>query len=113
MGEVGRQVFERRSKEQGKQQRQALDALRSLTFHDKTHQRYLKARNLFCDFLTENWLKLPTRREALDTLVAEYVEFVWQEREGRALALDTVAGLQDADPKLKGHLQLTWRLLKT
>ncbi|CAK9088633.1 Tyr recombinase domain-containing protein, partial [Durusdinium trenchii] len=35
------------------------------------------------------------------------------EGEGRGVAADTVAGLQDADPKLKGQPQLTWRLLKT
>ena len=43
----------------------------------------------------------------------EYIEHLWSEGEGRGVAADTVAGLQDADPKLKGQPQLTWRLLKT
>lgn len=32
---------------------------------------------------------------------------------GRALASDTVAGLQDKDPRLRGQLPGSWRLLKT
>ena len=32
---------------------------------------------------------------------------------GRSLASDTIAGLQHYDPKIKGHLAGSWRLLKT
>ena len=41
------------------------------------------------------------------------MEYLWATGEGRALASDTVAALQDTEPHLKGHLQVTWRLLKT
>ena len=40
------------------------------------------------------------------------MEFLCTTGEGRGLASDTVAGLQDLDPHLRGHLTLTWRLLK-
>eukprot|EP00435_Cladocopium_sp_Y103_P048183 s2515_g14.t1 len=49
----------------------------------------------------------------MDPLVCEFLEHLWATGEGRALASDTVAGLQDADIKLRGHLQGSWRLLKT
>ena len=48
------------------------------------------------------------KTEQFDSLLAEYIEYLWLEGEGRGLASDTVAGIQDADPKLKGQLQLTW-----
>ena len=35
------------------------------------------------------------------------------EGEGRALASDTLAGLQDIDPKLRGSIPGSWRLLRT
>lgn len=63
--------------------------------------------------MKEEELVLPRRREALDTLLAEYIEHLWFSGKGRALASDTVAGLQDLDPRLKGSLALTWRLLRT
>ena len=46
-------------------------------------------------------------------MLCEYLEHLWASGCGRALASDTVAGLQDADVKLRGHLQGAWRLLKT
>ena len=48
----------------------------------------------------------------MDDLVSDYLEHLWASGEGRALASDTVAALQDADPHLRGCLQGTWRLLK-
>lgn len=48
----------------------------------------------------------------MDGLVSEYIEHLWSSGEGRALASDTIAGLQDSDPHLKGCLPTVWRLLK-
>ena len=43
----------------------------------------------------------------------EYVEHLWFSGEGRGLAADTLASLQDYDAKLRGHLPGAWRLVKT
>ena len=56
---------------------------------------------------------LPTRRDALDSLISDYLEHLWAEGEGRATASTFLAALQDSDPKLKGSLQCSWRLMKT
>ena len=48
----------------------------------------------------------------MDDLVAEYIEHLWSSGEGRAMASDTVAALQDSEPHLKGKLASVWRLLK-
>ena len=113
MGKVGKRLLEGQTKQQRQSQRKELGTLRSLTVSSKTSVRYASARTKFYEFLRENSLEIPRRRELFDGLLAEYIEHLWSEGEGRGLAADTVAGLQDSDPKLKGQLQLTWRLLKT
>lgn len=113
MGKVKGRLLEAPSKEQRQKDRQKLGSLKSLTVSSKTRVRYEKAREKFYAFLRENDLKLPRKRELLDGLLAEYIEHLWSSGEGRALGADTIAGLQDIDPKVKGHLQASWRLLKT
>lgn len=95
------------------QQRQRLGTLRDLTVQPATKQRYTKAIDLFLGFLKLNHLILPKQRNLLDEYVCEYLEHLWSSGQGRALASDTVAGLQDLDNKLRGHLGGAWRLLKT
>ena len=104
---------EGRTREARARIRKDIGTLKSLTVQPKTRIRYDKARKKFYEFLKQEGIELPTRREGLDSILAEYVEFLWANGEGRGLASDTVASIQDFDPKLKGHLNLTWRLLKT
>ena len=94
-------------------QRQKLGTLKELTVQPATRARYSKAVDGFLSFLNDNGLVLPKQRTKLDVLVCEYLEYLWSHGFGRALASDTLAGLQDHDPKLKGQLQAAWRLLKT
>ena len=77
----------------------AIGTLRWLTVSPKTSQRYSEARHKFYSFLRTNSLEIPRKREQLDTLLAEYIEHLWSEGEGRGLAFDTVAGIQDAEAK--------------
>ena len=94
-------------------QRQQLGSLKDLTVQPATKQRYNRAIDGFLAFLRDNSLELPRQRNLLDPLLCEYLEHLWSTGHGRALASDTVAGLQDHDIKLRGHLQGAWRLLKT
>ena len=96
-----------------KRQRQSLGTLQDLTVQPATKQRYNKAIDGFLAFLQKNNLQLPRQRAILDPLLCEYLEYLWAEGYGRALASDTVAGLQDFDVRLKGQLQGAWRLLRT
>ena len=104
--------LEGRDKEERKKVRKEMGSLRSLTVQPATKKRYTAAVDKFLQFLNREGLPLPTLRSKLDVLTAEYMEFLWQSGEGRALASDTMAGLQDRDPCLKGQLPCTWRLLK-
>lgn len=94
-------------------QRRKFGNLRDLTVQPATKQRYNKAVDGFLAFLNHNSVELPTKRQHMDDIVCEYIEHLWSSGAGRALASDTVAGLQDRDAKLRGELQGAWRLLKT
>ena len=95
------------------QQRQRLGSLRDLTAQPATKQRYQKAVDGFLRYLQQNKITLPKQRQHLDPLVCDFLEHLWSHGYGRAVASDTVAGLQDQDAKLRGHLPGAWRLLKT
>lgn len=98
--------------ERAKQRRQ-LGSLQQLTVQPATKRRYQLATDQFLQFLKKEGKVLPSRRELLDPLVCEYVEYLWSSGAGRALACDTLAGLQDMQPGLKSHLPGAWRLLRT
>ena len=95
------------------EKRQKLGPLRTLTVQPGTRKRYDKAIDDFLNFLKANHLSLPKQRERLDPLVCDFLEHLWSSGQGRAHGSDCVAGLQDMDPKLRGHLPGAWRLLKT
>ena len=108
-----KRVLEAVTQEERAKQRRKLGTLKELTVQPSTRIRYNKAIDGFLQFLKFNGLQLPRDRELLDPLLCEYLEHLWSSGQGRALASDTVAGLQDHDAKLRGHLQGSWRLLKT
>ena len=49
----------------------------------------------------------------MDALVGDYLEHLWADGEGRAAASNFLAALQDFDPKLRGQLPMSWRLMRT
>lgn len=99
-------------RERAKQRRQ-LGTLRQLTVQPATRRRYENAVNLFLQFLRTEGKALPHERKLLDPIVCDYVEHLWSSGAGRALANDTLAGLQDAQPNLRSNMPGAWRLLKT
>ena len=112
---MGKKVthVEGRSKEERKRIRAKLGKLKDLTVQPRTKLRYDKALERFYTYLRIHDLLLPTKRVLLDQLLSDYLEHLWMEGEGRCLASDTVAALQNRDPLLKGQLLCSWRLLKT
>ena len=105
-------ILEAKTRRERVQTRKQLGSLKSLTVQPSTKARYAKARAGFYRFLKKEGLCLPTSRDKLDDLLAEYLEHLWSSGKGKGVASDTVAGLQDLDPKLRGNLQICWRLLK-
>ena len=113
MGKQGLRIKQGQSKEDRKRLRKNLGTLRSLTVQPQTRKRYSEGMDRFYDYLAREELVLPKKREDMDQLVSDYIEFLWAEGEGRATASNFLAALQDKDPKLKGLLPLSWRLMKT
>eukprot|EP00438_Fugacium_kawagutii_P014973 Skav234175 [mRNA] locus=scaffold572:355170:357318:- [translate_table: standard] len=94
-------------------QRRRLGTLRELTVQPATRRRYTLATRGFFDYLESAQVELPRQKSKLDGLLSDYIEYLWSSGAGRAQACDTVAGLQDLQPELRGLLQGSWRLLKT
>ena len=113
MGKKGLVIKPSLSKEERKKERKNLGSLKSLTVQPRTKARYSQGLDNFFSYLQREGLTLPTKRDKLDDLCADYIEYLWSEGEGRAVANTFLAALQDFDPKVKGWLPSSWRLLKT
>ena len=101
------------AKEERQKVRKTLGTLKDLAVQPKTRERYSGALQRFFAFLTREGLSLPKARDAMDGLVSDYIEHLWETGEGRAEASNVLAALQDADAKLRGCLPASWRLLRT
>ena len=108
----GKARLEGRTKQERQKIRKDLGPLKHLTIQPRTRARYDKAKKRFFDFLNFNKLELPKQKHLLDGILCEYLESLWSDGEGRALASDSLAALQDVLPSLKGHIPGAWRLLK-
>lgn len=93
-------------------QRQRLGTLRELTVQPSTRKRYTQATDAFLQFIRAEGRALPTDKTLMDPLVCDYLEHLWSSGKGRGQACDTLAGLQDLQPNLKGQLAGAWRLMK-
>jgi len=78
----------------------------------RTASRYRLALHGFFVYLAQLCLEIPTVDRQLDQLVSNYIEYLWQEGEGRSRGCDTVSGLQWAVPAYKGLFKGSWGLLK-
>lgn len=100
-----KRVLEANTPEARAQQRQRLGTLRQLTVQPATRKRYDSAVDQFLVHLRSEGLTLPRDKVYLDALVCDYLEHLWATGQGRALACDALAGLQDTQPNVKGSLQ--------
>ena len=107
-----KRVLEATNPEDRAKQRQRLGTLRELTVQPSTRKRYSKATDAFLRFLSSEDQVLPRDKALMDPLLCDYLEHLWATGAGRALASDTLAGVQDMQPNLKNHLPGAWRLLK-
>ena len=99
-----KRILEGATQSERAKQRQKLGTLQQLTVQPAAKMRYNKAVDGFLKFLQDNRLVIPRQRHHLDPIVCDYLEHLWAHGFGRAQASDTVAGLQDHDAKLEGHL---------
>ena len=105
--------LEGRDKATRQQQRRVLGPLRNLTAQPAPRERYDRALERFRQFLKEENRQFPCDPGPLDHWLSHYIETLWESGEGRALAADTIASVQDHLPSVKGRLAASWRLMKT
>ena len=110
---MSKRHLEGKTKQERKEIRSKLGSLKDLTVQPATRARYDRALAKFFTYLEDRGVSLPKQFKALDQVVCDYVEELWSEGEGRALASDTLAAIQDSQPQARGHLTGSWRLLKT
>ena len=112
MGKKGAKVIEGRNQQQRMKVRKQLGTLKGLTVQPRTRERYQTCLDKFIDWLAGEGLVLPKRAQALDSVVSDYLEFLWAAGESKSVANNTLAALQDKEPGLKRRLTGSWRLLK-
>ena len=86
--------MEQREASEKAKQRQRLGSLKDLTVQPATRKRYEKSTSGFFQFLKQEGLAIPTRKDQFNLVLCEYLEFLWSTGAGRAQANDTVAGSQ-------------------
>ena len=94
----------------GKKERKELGSLQSLVVAPRTQERYFQAVSLFLDFLVLHVYPYPTTFLSLDGRVREYIEYLWQNGDSKALASDCLSGLGHYIPQCKRYLAEAWRL---
>ena len=113
MGKAVKSECKAHSKESRKEIHKKLGTPKQLTVQTKTKDRYKSALKDFSEYLRIENLCLPQKREHMDSMVSDYLEYLWAQGEGRATANTFMAALQDHDPKLEHQLPASWRLMKT
>ena len=81
---------EGRSQRERAKIRKDLGSLKSLTVQPATRTRYEKARTRFLKYLRDAGIAIPKQKLLMDELVSDYIETLWSQGEGRALASDTL-----------------------
>ena len=80
---------------QRKAVRKEIGPLKDCVVSAKTRARYDKAVKKFFQYLEDEHLAIPVTVSSFDDQLSDYIDYLWQEGEGKALASDTVAALQD------------------
>ena len=102
-----------RNRDERKRSRAQIGTLRDNTVATKTRQRYNRALTTFYSFCHVRLLRIPDAPNALDELFCDFIEFVWETGDSLSLVTDSLSGLQDLRPRLRGLLSASWRLVKT
>eukprot|EP00438_Fugacium_kawagutii_P007781 Skav218540 [mRNA] locus=scaffold3191:31434:32444:+ [translate_table: standard] len=96
-----------------KQERLKIGKLSCQVIQDKTRLRYQASFQAFCEF--HQWpqtFHLPPP-DQFDDLVAEFIEFLWEQGHPKSEASYAIAAVQFYRPQTKHHLPWSWKLVKT
>lgn len=99
-----------RTKEERKEKRSKLGALKDILVADTTQVRYCEAVMRFFVWMLAFQVSLPSDIILLDEILSDYIETCWQDGEPLYWCLDLLSGLQHFMPHLKRQLNMGWRM---
>ena len=99
-------------KEQRRKEREKIGKLRSQVVSNKTEERYQESYARFRLFHHLEFSFAMPDFTVFDDMVAEYIEFLWEEGEPKSYANYALASLQFFRPECKHHLPWSWKLVK-
>ena len=102
-----------RTRDERKERCSKIGTLRENTVGLKARKRYNSAMSTFYAFCQSRKVLIPDKGDSLDEIFSDFIEFLWECRDSLSLVTDALSGLQDLRPHLRGHLNLSWRLVKT
>jgi len=92
--------------------RRQAGSLRDMLDAPRTALRYRRALQSFFAYLKQFGFQLPRIDRDSDSCFSEYIEYCWQNGDGRSLACDSLSGAQWAAPALRGLLKGSWALCR-
>ena len=108
-----RRILAAATKTERAKSRRQLGPLRSLLVAQSTlRYRYRPACARFFAWLDQQSLHLAPTVIGIDNQVASFIEYLWEEGDGRNTAGDVLSGLTFYCPHLKGSLFCGWQLFK-
>ena len=83
-----------RSKSQRKLDRKSLGPLEILLVTPSSQKQYDSALNLLFKWMEQEKIPVPSETHTFDQVISQYLNFLWEESEGRALGSNTLAAIQ-------------------
>ena len=106
-------VQNKQTKTERREVRKQVGKLQNQVVSNDTRGRYHEAFAAFCRFAGMNLQQLASDVTKIDTVLASYIEFMWEDGEPKSYANDAAASVQFHIPAAKRHLQFSWKLIAT
>ena len=94
------------------QERRKVGKLRDQVVSVRTRERYKLCFDKLCRFAGLRTNFDVASFSLFDTLVADYLEYLWESGDGKAEASYSLAAIQFYRPQTKQHLPEAWKLVK-
>lgn len=110
---MGPKVQHKETKSERREVRKQVGKLSNQVVTGNTRGRYSEAFTAFCRFSGTGLQELSRDVTKIDSLLAEYIEFMWEEGEPKSYANYAVASVQFHIPASRRQLHFSWKLVAT
>ena len=105
-----KEIKRKETKEERKAERKKVGRLSEQRVSLATAERYTASLNEFALFVGSPVTEV-LRRDDLESLLCQYIEFLWEEGDPKSMANYVLAAAQYRKPELKGALKGAWQLV--